>query len=253
MKLSSSGHMMLLLVFPIVLAVLAISVVGGLIFFKQQGGGVSQVMPVPGFLDVEEKLLCGQAFTFAVNPKSGECKQFGNTCIDEGWLRVEVCGKDAASWGWVEYSPSSGVFIMVIPQGWGHFVRQTSIGVLGSTYLITQVAFDDEKEGVRNPFGELLGRVELSWLGNGGFAEKSLDEFASSYYKNADPKLEPMNLGSLSVYKVVHKNCSENSGCVDFVFKEGTMFYILRSLKGETRQQDVESMMTMLESWKFRN
>lgn len=251
---SQEGYLVLVLLIPLLMIVIAVGVFGW-VWYSRSQGNVSElnvaesvvVTPSP-IASVEQ--VCAQVVTSVVDPVSGQCRQFPTPCdVPSGWKMVMSCSSEEL--GWQKYSPGSGIFSMNYPTSWDFFVRQTSIEVLGFTNLITQVAFDDKETGKRNPFGEILGRVELSWLGSASYETKTIDDFIASYYRNGNPVETEMRVGELMVVRVEHKNCSANKGCVDYVFKSDKVFYVLRALSVGDKSEDETIMLTMLNSWRF--
>lgn len=248
------GSFVLILI-PVLMLVIGIAVFGWVWWSRSQGDRSELVVTMPAQTPVpvestSEAKICAQVITPAVDPVTGQCREFGTPCEVPGTFKaLESCNPEGIMWQ--KYSPSNGVFSMYYPQSWDFFVRQTSIGVLGSTNLITQVAFDNKATGKRNPFGELLGRVELSWLGSSGYEGKLVKDFTDSYYHNAEPVVISMKVGVLEVVRVEHKNCSANKGCIDYVFKHQKTFYVLRALSSGDKSEDEKIIVTMLNSWRF--
>lgn len=250
------GHLLLLVIIPILMLLVAGGIFGWVWWGRSQGDVSELVVSNPVSSPVEsasaEAVLCAQVITPAVDPVTGQCREFGTPCeVPKSFMTVESCTPESISWQ--KYSPSNGVFSLNYPPSWDFFVRQTSIEVLGFTNLITQVAFDDKVTGKRNPLGELLGRVELSWLGSANYENKTVEDFVASYYQNASPKTKAIKIGELSPTRVEHSNCSANKGCVDYVFKNNKTFYVLRALSLGDKSADEKIMLTMMSSWKFLN
>lgn len=250
------GHLLLLVILPILLLLVAGGVFGW-VWWSRSQGNTSELVVAPinkatPVASVEEKEICAQVVTPAVDPVTGQCREFATPCeVPKTFLVSMSCTPEKI--GWKRYTPTNLVFGFDYPESWDFFVRQTSIGVMGSTNLITQVAFDDKETGKRNPFRELMGRVELSWLGSANYEEKTVDDFVSSYYQNASPKISSIKIGELNPTRVEHANCSANKGCIDYVFKHDKVFYVLRALSVGDKSEDEKIILTMLYSWKFLN
>lgn len=254
------GALVILIIIPILMVLISAGVFGWVWWARSQGDksefsvpsitkSVNQVSlsSVPASSAAE---LCAQVVTPAVDPVSGQCRIFATPCeVPKNFKEAVSC--DPESENWQRYVPSSGVFSMDYPETWDYTVRQTSIDVLGFSNLITQVAFDDRVTGRRNPFRELLGRIELSWLSSASYVDKSTNDFIDSYYRTATPLRTPMKVGGLEADRVEHTHCPDNAGCIDYVFKLDKTFYVLRSLSPGDKSEDEKIILTMLNSWRF--
>lgn len=244
------GSFVLLIVIPVLMILVAGGVLGWLWWNRDRSAKTPVVAPIASPMASESATVCAEVITPAIDPVTGQCREFGTPCeVPKNFLLPLSCTPEALNWR--EYRPSSGVFTMRYPADWDFFVRQTSVDVLGFSNLITQVAFDDKATGKRNPFGELLGRIELSWLGSGQYADKTVQDFVASYYQNASPTTKDVNIGQIPATRVEHTNCSANKGCIDYVFKHEKTFYVLRALSLGDKSEDEKIILTMLGSWNF--